>query len=303
MILLLLDFNKNAEMELAARLHSLLKSQNYCVEGMELKSLIFNYYPKISEMSSLLFGTLNYFELGMLFSIRYGLPEYRMPDFNKNYRESDPEEHKIKLRFVRASHIEHCDGQFLKLDQLTEDLTNDVVYYPDMDSPKCSAVMDEKYLLEKDDILVTHKGLPKVVSVDYLNSQSNKKFIATQQFFVLKFNTDFLHLNPVNMEFLREIVKIILEEQLSTHYKVMLLKHEDKIKAERNNSKQKDTTTSRSVSSIIPSLTKEVISKVKITIPSLEINQLKMLAFFKAINEVKKETTKMEIEMKKLILN
>jgi hypothetical protein len=105
------------------------------------------------------------------------------------------------------------------------------------------------------------------------------------------------------LEFLREIVKIILEEQLSTHYKVMLLKHEDKIKAERNNSKQKDTTTSRSVSSIIPSLTKEVISKIKITIPSLEINQLKMLAFFKAINEVKKETTKMEIEMKKLILN
>lgn len=302
MLLLLIDLNKNAEIELTERIRNLLKGKFPCAEGMDLKSLLFNYYPEIVGFMGGLFGTLNYFELGMIFSIRYGLPEYRVPDFNKNHPGDTVQKEKLMLRFVRASHLEQSQKHTLVLNQLAESETTDGLYFPDMHSSKWQAVMDEKYLLNKNDILVTHKGMPRIVSVDMSHPDPHTKYIASQQFFVLKLKEDFLHLNAVDRDFLMVIVRYLLEKELTTRYESKVLENEDKIKAEKNNLDKRDTKYRRSISSIMSSLTKEAISKIKITIPKDDVNQRKVLALLNAMDEVKKETTKMETELKKLIL-
>jgi hypothetical protein len=255
--------------------------------------LISTSHEDIKKRIRKLYAAVQFFQVGDLFEVRYGVPELR-------YSKEIP--HGVTFKevvFLRPSMLREIDGTLKSLEEIRKitDREQERMVSGAMELPP----VNQKHILQKNDLLINNKGIPKLIDIFDGVTDFDIQFVPTPHFFVLSPKTNVLNALQIDLEFLKYVLKHVVKTDLFSIYETQKLQQAEKIYEIRSTNK------ARSSASILPALQKEQLMKLKIAVPERAENQERVKTILdnikKAQNSVAEKFNLWNLELSAINLN
>lgn len=231
-------------------------------------------YEDMKKRIRQLYAAVQFFQVGDLFEVRYGVPELR-------YSKEIPHGVNMKeLVFLRPSMLREMDNTLKPLEEIRkicvreqERMGNGEMQLPPV---------NQKHILQKNDLLINTKGIPKLIDIFDGVTDFDIQFVPSPQFFVLSPKKNVLDALEIDFEFLKYVLNHVVKTDLASIYEFQKIKQAEKIHEIRATNK------SRSSASILPALQKEQLMKLKIAVPERTENQERVKTILDNIEKAQK---------------
>jgi hypothetical protein len=260
----------------------LLSNQTASDLNKETIDELFINWSEINKKLSGYFKDAVSYKIEDLFEINYGLSEQRYHNITETKKQGT-----VEISFLRMNSVREEDGKIELSRKAVQEKTNPEKSTFNVSKNKKKLadklIIPENFLLEKDDLLINTRGVPKLISLSGIELENDVKYVANQNFITLRPRKTLLHHLHISETFLHSMLNSVVENVFKKKYEEQELIIKEELE---KNIRQKIP--KRSVASSISSVKIDDVKKEKILVPHNSDAQNNVFATIENLENLKK---------------
>jgi len=215
------------------------------------------------------------FKLGDLFELIYGIPEQM----------SRIKDSKLDVKFLKATDLKAIEMEGdTRPDRVEQDHNKEQQDHNKMDY----SLIDEKYRLRAEDMVINTKGMPRLYRVSYM-LPSWIDYVVTHQYIVLRLRRSFTStLNEIDPDLILSATRCVLHAHLTYYYQNSKIEFEKlaSTTSNQNMKSNKGSSNSGSLTALIPAIKLKDLNSFEIRFPKQKEGQDKLHTALKTYEQL-----------------